>query len=600
MSKINFKEHINSKNIISTVITLYLIYSLYLFTYLKLNIVQSIILLLIFIPIFFFICNQCYNIFNKVIINYKKQNVINIGLSFTFAILMYAAFYTRVFAQGMLNLIVISGFICFFGMLCYCLIDLFSRLRLLLKDNKSKPVKILLFMIIPLALYGFLFLGVYPGNMSIDSLVVYDNAMSNHYDNSHLIVYNLFIKLLLCIWSSPAIITIFQITLCSFTFAYTGYRLYRLGLHVVWSYIIVIIITFIPVNVSLVYCLWKDIPYTMCLLLFSMEVLRLLTFKQPHKKWYQFIPIMIISFFVAGFRHNGIYVVIVFLLLVLIYLLIKRYYKYCLRVIVFLVVFLILINGFNASTIHILGDKYEESDFSTTAYFAIPINALVVLYNDRYDSLSPEHQAYLQKFLDFDAIDDHNHSYAKDELWRFHGRSKMIVKHQILHENKKQFITGLIDITKTYPTDIIRSYMRMTSVVWSVPEYGYTSTYYPNIRNNEISQKYNLYNHQYSKVAYRVLDNYLCSSINGSNKIIFWRPALMFLIIVLFIILSKDGRLSLLISLPILLNHLSYLASIEGQCTRYMYGDYSIIFVVIILAILQVNIKNIKSSKLVR
>jgi hypothetical protein len=509
--------------------------------------------------------------------------------SFLFGILVYISFYTRIYAKEILNVVVIFGFICFIGMVCYCLIDLFSKLKLLSYNNNSKPTVILFFMIIPLALYGFLFLGVYPGNMSIDSLIVYDNAMSNNYDNSHLIIYNLLIKLLLSIWSSPAIITIFQIMFCSFTFAYIGYRLYRLGLHIIGSYIIVILITLMPTNVSLVYCLWKDIPYTMCLLLFSLELLRLLTSEQSLEKWYKFIPLMIISFFIAGFRHNGIYVICVFLLLIIFYSLIKRYYKFCLKSTIFLAVFFVFVSSFNFTAISILDDRYEKSNYSSTAYFAIPVNALVVLYNDQYDNLSPEHQLYLQKFLDFDAIDDHNHSYAKDELWRFHGRSKKIVKHQILNENKSEFINGLIDITKTYPIDIIRSYMRMTSVVWSVPEYGYTSSYYPNIRNNEISQKYNLYNHPYSIVAHKVLDNYSYSSINGINKIIFWRPALMLLLIVLFIILSKDRRLSLLVSLPVLLNHLSYLASIEGQCTRYMYGNYSMMMVIMIIAVLQVK-----------
>lgn len=165
-----------------------------------------------------------------------------------------------------------------------------------------------------LAIWGF-FLSIifYPGIITYDNAVMYSDAFNlNNADGRsdlHSFFYVVFIRLCMSLWNNYWFLTVLMVVLFSLVWATLMTYLYRRGI----SFSTVVGITFfwmiIPSNMYLLISTWKDVPFTICMLLLQYVLFRAVCDREKLK------PINIVFLFVsvigtALFRSNGLVVVL--------------------------------------------------------------------------------------------------------------------------------------------------------------------------------------------------------------------------------------------------------------------------------------------------
>ena len=164
-----------------------------------------------------------------------------------------------------------------------------------------------LYMIPMLVVWGSVLLVFYPGMMHQDSLVQWSQIISGQYNDYHPVFHTLLIWLLTRIWYSPTIVIVFQILFLSLTVAW-GIRILEENGFPRWSgWLLAFLFTLAPLNSNMVIGIWKDIPYSTSLFLFSLMMLKTVFSNGGwlgHRTTWVWLGIA--SLFVASFRHNGL------------------------------------------------------------------------------------------------------------------------------------------------------------------------------------------------------------------------------------------------------------------------------------------------------
>lgn len=460
------------------------------------------------------------------------------------------------------------------------------RLHIPAVENAMHWWDLPVFMIFPLIVSTIALLGVYPGAMSADSIYVWTLVNYDTYTNAQPLLYLLLIKVLTLLWNNPATVSVFQILLVSFTYGYIAYRLKEQGVSRLYCYVLVIVLTVWPTNLMTNLVLWKDIPYTMMMLLFAVEILRML---HSPDYFHSMKNILLINTFALGimaFRHNGYYVMIFFTIIVVAYWLSKKSHALLLRGGGVLVGVTLFFTAMQPVTIVALGDRYQKQEtFTEVAMFAIPVQGFVTIYQDQYERLSVDQKARIEQYLNLDGVNRHVEQYD-NQLWRYYARSRDTANAQTISEDRMGVLRLYLELFSQYPREIIGAYMNSTGIAWSSREMGYTSTYALNIVHAEDPYYLRLDQNIQSQRIRSFLQRMGMTAYIAPTNAAFWRPALMLLILIFLIIASKLRMKTLLIALVPIANHLSYFASCEGQCTRYMYVNYSIVFLLIVYGLL--------------
>ena len=164
-----------------------------------------------------------------------------------------------------------------------------------------------LFYSLPMVLiWGIYLLTFFPGIMTPDSINQWGQIVSGQFNDAHPIFHTLIMWLLTRIWFSPAIIGVFQIGFLSLVVAWGISILDREGLPPWASWLLVVVFSLSPVNGNMVITLWKDLPYSISILFFSLLILKVViskgVFFQSGISWILF---GLTGFCIASFRHNG-------------------------------------------------------------------------------------------------------------------------------------------------------------------------------------------------------------------------------------------------------------------------------------------------------
>jgi hypothetical protein len=179
----------------------------------------------------------------------------------------------------------------------------------------------LLYSIPMIIVWGVYLLTFFPGMMSPDSNDQLLQAINGKFIDLHPVFHTLYMWSILKIWYSPAAVAIFQIIFMSITFAWGISILDRQGFPTWGSWGLASIVSLAPINGDMVIILWKDIPYSICVLLFSLIVLEIVfsngLWLDKKTSW---IVLGLTSLCVASFRHNGLPIPIIILpLLIFLY-----------------------------------------------------------------------------------------------------------------------------------------------------------------------------------------------------------------------------------------------------------------------------------------
>ncbi len=169
---------------------------------------------------------------------------------------------------------------------------------------------------LPLIVSGSLcLLTFFPSIMSPDSVDQWSQALTGHYNDWHPTIYALLMRLTMALAQSPAILAFVQIFCLAGALGWGIASFEQIGVprFACWSFSLLMAI--LPVNPLMSITLWKDIPFAINMLLFFIIYLKILT---SQGKWLartsHFIAFMFVCLGTALFRHNGLPLVILVLL----------------------------------------------------------------------------------------------------------------------------------------------------------------------------------------------------------------------------------------------------------------------------------------------
>ena len=254
-----------------------------------------------------------------------------------------------------------AAFVFFFA------ISLFLARGLGSEEKKSALVsgeraKLSLWFAIPsIVIYGGVLAAYWPAQMSPDSIEQWRQIVTGEYADAHPLMSTLLYKLAFLVYPAPQAAALLQI------FAYSAVTWFFLREMMAWGvpryivFITAVLFPAFPGNFMLVSTLWKDIPFTIGVILLSTlaarEVRQKLTLT-----WGSVIAMSLAGILTFGVRHNGILIVIPFFMLLFLFSKgrdkkLKVVIALASQVIVFLLMKTLLLTVFNAAPV---GSHYRS------------------------------------------------------------------------------------------------------------------------------------------------------------------------------------------------------------------------------------------------
>ena len=456
-------------------------------------------------------------------------------------------------------------------------------------------ISIICFCILVIVLLGF-----YPGLVSYDGNNQWQQVQSGIITNGHPFFSTFFMLLLSKIWNNITIVVIYQIILISITWGYFCKLIKTDNKRQIFiMYIFTIFIMCLPLTSLFSITVWKDIIYTSYL--FLCAILLYEWFENNYSftiKKYCLLGIIMAMVF--SYRHNGM---IVITLLILIFYLISII-KYKKKVInksilkksgfVF-ISFLVVIFTISIPKKIILEDsskKLQKENKNEIAYSTIDSYMLWMMGAHIKDEniTNKSDKEFLNNII---PLNDWKKVY-NPYLINTTGLAPNLDK-KYLVENNSKFEKMFIDYSFRYPFTIVKHYIKADSLLIDPISsfHGYVYTYcFPEMWS---LPKYTIIKPKISIV------NKVIGKLNGFSQkkpfIMFYQPAfILYLSLILTFILSKKvyGKKIWLFSLPMILNIVSLLPINLAQDLRYVYINYWTFYGLVLL--LSINYKKIFSK----
>lgn len=178
----------------------------------------------------------------------------------------------------------------------------------------------LLFTLPMLAVWSFYLLTFWPGEMSTDSINQWGQMLSGAYTDAHPALYAFVLLGITRVWFSPAAVALVQIVCLALAASWGLKVLLQNGLNLASAWLIAILFALSPLNSTMVITLWKDIPYSICLLIFSIQFLQIIfTDGKWLLKWLNALALALSGLGMMLFRQNGLPVPAISLLIAILF-----------------------------------------------------------------------------------------------------------------------------------------------------------------------------------------------------------------------------------------------------------------------------------------
>lgn len=160
------------------------------------------------------------------------------------------------------------------------------------------------------ASWSFYLLSFWPGFMTADSIDQWTQMTRGPLSNQHPAYHTLTNWLLTRVWESPAAVAITQIVALSLAFAFALRELGRWGAPAWLRGVLTVLVALTPVNGAMVITLWKDIAYTISMLVLFTLLLQVARTRGEALRSTRFLVGMGVTLtYTALMRHNGVLVV---------------------------------------------------------------------------------------------------------------------------------------------------------------------------------------------------------------------------------------------------------------------------------------------------
>lgn len=454
--------------------------------------------------------------------------------------------------------------------------------------KKSNFVKDLIIFMIPVVIFLF-YLYVYnPGILTVDSYSQLHQIATKQYTNWHPFFHTLIEKACIKIYPSPISVCVLQILTFStmWTIICRTFRDNDAGFDKIFiiQAAITLVISLIPINALYSITLWKDILFSYFMMFLVFMIYQLLT-KKCNVSYAFAIILSIVMAFVAQLRPNGIFIILIMLVILAIYLYRNNKDKKLYLIVPALTIILILM-------IASLNVAFDVEDNQKDAVFT-KVSHMLADYDMNLD-ISKDDRTMIHYLIDESSIKSKYQPTYSDPIWG--AANEQVFKH-----NKATYIGMAIGYSLSNPGHFLKYIASSSPIVWDITrDANWVGTVYKTDINNANrffysdnvtpASKYDgmMARHPGSpeyavlnKFAYDVKDNTLTDTLFDS-------PALyMYLAIILMVAIhvltrSKDIYVAYI---PNLLNIILVLFSTPIQDNRYLYPNLLVAYLLIIILI---------------
>lgn len=444
--------------------------------------------------------------------------------------------------------------------LLYKLRDLFKKRHSVISNKEITRLSFEIFGII--LLFGTIYIiGFYPANMTVDSITQWGQAVGKYQLNDwHPVLYTLMMRLLINIYESPVTIAILQLIFFDLVITSSIIFFYKRGLKKFYCIMIAIFIMLKLDNMVNIFTIWKDIPYSVCILWLTSIITKLVDDEEYLNSKYNNIRFLVCLILTSLLRHNGLFVTVCTLIFIFLSLNNKNKRKSILCYIVsFIVIFIIKGPIYNSLNV------IENSPAVKYAAMMNDIEGVVFsggeLGNKTQDFLDSITTTENHKKM-YNPFSFNNYLYGEGQ--KYNVLSKM--------ENKStsEFIAMYLDTFFRKPALVIQNRLNGMDLLWNI--YPRTDSYDYRYSMGIIDNEFNLKSNENSLT--KNLGNYLETSGKKINlDILTWRSGIYvigLLIVTAFMWLTNKKKY-LLISVPTYANILSLVLSMTWQDYRYVW-----------------------------
>ena len=458
----------------------------------------------------------------------------------------------------------------------YFLLNVILNLNSDNKLNENMPKKNLLLYALPSFVVGIIYLLVfYPGNVPNDTMWQWSQATKFQFDDWHPVMHSMLMAFLMRVWHTPACIALFQIICLSITLGYSAYTLEKINAPKVFIWVWLGIIAIFPINGIYSVTILKDTMFNIWFMFFSIILFNIYIYSG---KWLDNKKnIMVFFIAIMGtllMRHNGIYILLIFLPIYLFCQKVNRKKIAIIFSLSFIVYFIITIPIYKLLNVT-PGLESEK--------YSVPVNVMAAIVKDG-NNVTDEQKKQISDIMPIEIWKDKYNPILADPI------KSELRQHQSKYlENKVGFFTLLTKLSIQNPKQALKGYAAITNICWNISDRSSIVRAYIGISPVRTELKNDKSLVSSSKMPQ--LKNVLISCINWKRFDIVWRPALYFFIVVFcsIILILKKGFKSIAFLIPFYLNIILFMLTIPAQTFRYLYVNYLIAGFVVILTVYCAN-----------
>ncbi len=411
------------------------------------------------------------------------------------------------------------------------------------RDNRqnTKVIFGISFLCVTAINLAYLILVAFPGNMSSDSIVQFEQIQNDSYSNHHPYYHTKLIELFYSIGmklfaensAAIATYTVFQIIMIGIIFSYAVTTLYEIGISKKYCYLAIASFSLYPIHWSLSSNLWKDTIWSWIVTAW------LVTFFRCRKSIGNTKVNLLILFLTSvGFcilRSNGIYAFVLILCVILLYF-IKKEKKIIYTTFAAFALSFIL-------TRPVLAYLNVPQPLSLES-LAIPIQQIArVIYDD--GEITDSEKALIEEIVTFEFTKAYYVPHTVDTM-------KSVIcnvgQYNIINEKKDEFLKVWVNIGVRYPFEYIKAWVDETRGYWNIDD-NYIYVCFENIDNNDYGIARHGLSDRAAEITSRLIESYNTNAIMG---VFISAGSLTWLYLCLFLFNIISGRSAYLEQIPLL------------------------------------------------
>lgn len=466
--------------------------------------------------------------------------------------------------------------------------------------NINKPIfrnvnfRDLIIFLVPLMLF-ILYLYVYnPGILTYDSYTQLHQIATGHFTNWHPFFYTFIEMICLKIYATPATVGVLQILV--FSVMWTIICKYHRddgnesSNQFALQFALTLIICLIPINAVYSISLWKDVLFCYSLM-FLCFLIKVMIDRNGQIDYRIAILMALMMACIAELRVNGIYIVIVTLIVLAFYLFRKnRSQKMHIILPALTIVFILLIASLNM--VYDVQDHQRDAVLAKTSHMLADYDLNLELDDSDRDKI--------HKIMDENKIKDSYTPYYSDPIY-------WITNKEAFNADRGSYITMAIKYSLLNPLHFAKYMLKSSAIVWDItrdeawegePYYIYEDgahienardQYYQSTNETPVGGFDSATAVNLGSTKYNLINSFVnAARENGILNSLFNSPALyMYLAIILLVLIHfiTKSKSLYLIYLPVALNIIVIFLSLPIQETRFLYSNLLVCYLIGIIFI---------------